>query len=113
MSQSLTLVVETSDADLPSLLVAPDLHPGASRQMADGLTIRVNSTRVRRAWGEPFVLDLVVTVAAGTAAELLASWLYDKLKGRRARLTIETTVVTDMTPEGLRQAIKTHVRVID
>jgi hypothetical protein len=43
--------------------------------------------------GLPEIATLSIEVGSMTAAQLAASWLYDKLKGRTTKLTIERTEV--------------------
>lgn len=56
--------------------------------------IIVNDVRTYRTPDFSQILDLVFAGAGNVAAGILANWLYEKLKGRKAKLVIEHREVT-------------------
>jgi len=69
------------------------LRPGSRIAIADGAALEVID--VRRARGEaPVVVQVALTLMGNVAAGLVASWLYDRLRGcRRVEVVVDETTI--------------------
>ena len=52
-------------------------------------TLTLRSMFVRKAFGAPETLELLLSFGSGVASGVVANWLYGKLKGRNVKLRIE------------------------
>lgn len=75
--------------DLMDVTNTTALQAGYQRSIAGDATLTYQKTIVRKAFGVPETLDLVLTIGSSVAANVISSWLYDKLKGRKATLRID------------------------
>ncbi len=58
------------------------------KEISAGATLRWDSTYIREAFGVPDIISLTLQFGRDVAVGLFSAWLYDKLKGRSAKLEI-------------------------
>jgi hypothetical protein len=107
------LHIETHDRRLGFSImgVTKSLGSGESIVAPGGITLELGGILVRKAVGIPEVLQFIVDASINVDLALFATWLYDKLKDTKVeRITIRRRVVTDITPDGIRQALEEEVR---
>ena len=105
MSRSLDLQIETTDRGLDiEMLGAGHVSPGTQISLADGSTVTWSGAPLRKVAGEPYVFNLVATLAS-VGAGVLSNWLYDMLKGRATKLRINRTEV-EIAPDKIRIVIE-------
>lgn len=105
--------VETTEKRLPTqLLDADEPIAGAIRVIPGGAQIQYRGRISARGAlpGSPELFEFVLTLASGASSSLIASWLYDKLRGGARTIRIDRTVI-EITPEGLHRAVKEHISV--
>lgn len=111
-AQKLGVQVHTRDRELASDLFGSDLKAGAVVEVPGGAVCLYDGAITKRgAWpGAPEIIQFTITFATGAASSLLASWLYDKLKGRVTELRIKRKSV-EISPEGIRRAVEETIEV--
>jgi len=91
--------IETFDKDLDfDLFGTKTLSKGMQKTIAEGVSVAYEYTEYRKAVGFADIIHVIVTIGRdvpiGVAAGLIATWLYDKLKGRKVeKLKIERTEI--------------------
>lgn len=108
MPQQLQVEIETHDRllEFEMFNATTELSAETSRvTFPDGSTVAYGGTYVRKAFGFPAIIHVVVFVASGVGLNLASSWLYDKLKGKPAKLRINRQEV-EITPEKIRIVIE-------
>lgn len=89
-----------------ALLERDSVATGDSIDLADGLTLRLEDSFLGRGGAEQFhqfahfVVDQAATVPAGIASGLIGAWLYDKLKGRKARVVVNNRLEVNLNDKG-------------
>ena len=85
------LRIDTDDRRLSfDLMNNPDsVGPGTSTTLPGSAELIFQSLLVRKAFGVPETIELVLTFGMGVSSGLVANWLYGKLKNRNAILRIE------------------------
>lgn len=85
MERALSIEVHARDLTLMPAIFGPSTSVGQRAKVAEGITIRNDGSDERRAFDLPailhFTLECSEHVAKAFAAELIAAWLYDRLKG--------------------------------
>ena len=95
----LNIEIETNDRMLTSdLFESREFSAGQTEKViTEGISIRWEGGLKRKAVGFPEIVRITLFIAEKVvlpvAISLTASWLYDKLKGRANKITIEYTVV--------------------
>ena len=69
------------------------LGPGAKAAISDDVTVTLGSMSIRKGFGVPETITLVVEFTSGVGASLVAAWLYNKLRGRSEKVRIERTEI--------------------
>jgi hypothetical protein len=107
MSRRLDIEIETDDRDFShELFETQSLSAGESQvSLADGSTVIYSGSAMRKAMNAPEVIRAVVEVALGVGTSVAGSWLYDKLKGKPAKLRINRKEV-EITAESIRVVIE-------
>ncbi len=81
------------DFDLFEISENTTLSVGDQKALPGGFTMTSEGLIIRKAFGFPETVTLVITFTGGFASNiainLLSSWLYDKLKGRAETLRID------------------------
>lgn len=80
--------IETHDRMVSyDLLEAKEIQLGQQKIISEGVSIRVEGLRVRKAFGLPEIVNMTLmigqNVALPIALGILSSYLYDKLKNRK------------------------------
>jgi hypothetical protein len=73
--------IETADYRLASDFDSQTEIPG-------GAVIASKSEMIRRMEVDSHLIELVITFSSGVSTSLIATWIYDKLKGRASRVRI-------------------------
>jgi hypothetical protein len=82
--------IDTEDRRLGfDLMGEGSVGAGSKVSIPGNATVTLKEWRVRKGFGIPETLELVVATSAAVEAGLIANWLYDKLKGRDVKLRIE------------------------
>jgi hypothetical protein len=85
----LNISIQTVDANLIGhVLDLPSPVPGDKVLIAEGVAVTLVDQQRRRGIGAVETIELIITLASSVAAQVIGSWLYDKLKDRKARLSI-------------------------
>lgn len=105
---NLSLNIETHDRSLgfDIAVVGSTLRAGTVVDVPGGARLLYQRTFVRKAVGIPEVLQFIVDASINVDLALLATWLYDKLQNKRVeRITINRTVITEVTADRIRQVL--------
>lgn len=108
MDQQLQIEIETHDRELEFEMfeATPGLSTETSRvTFSDGSTAVYGGTLVRKAVGFPAIVHVGIDMASAVGTGLVSSWLYDKLKGKPAKLRINRCEV-EITPDKIRIVIE-------
>ena len=85
--------IETSDSQLlPDLLetTSSSIQPGYQKSFPDGGSITLQKDIKRRSLTvPPETITLILSVGGSITANVISTWLYEKLKGRAIRLHID------------------------
>ena len=105
---NIIITVITPDPELCLDLVAGNA-PDSFVTVSDGVRLKYENTRsVSALSAEQFAADIITFVLErcdDIAIGILASWLYDILKGRKADLHIGDDDEVVISPEAIRQAL--------
>lgn len=81
--------IETEDRRLGfDLMGTSKLNAGMKVDIPGDAILSFDSIMGRKAFGFPETLEFIMTFTTGVSASLVASWLYDKIKGRASRIII-------------------------
>lgn len=106
------LDIETHDRRLGFDIagVGNSLTAGTVVEVSDGVSVEYCGSIMRKSFGIPEILQLVVDVAKDIEVGLFAAWLYDKVKNKEVeRIIINRRVVTEITAEGIRQVLEEEI----
>jgi hypothetical protein len=87
------------------LFESENLERGQQLTLSDGTTVTYNGTLMRKAVGFSPIVKLAVDLASAIGTGVASSWLYDKLKGKPAKLRINRKEI-ELTPERIRIVIE-------
>jgi len=87
--------IETHDRQLDfDLFETRKLSRGMEKTVQKGVSIRYRGTIEQLAVDFPSIIEItIIAFATQVAAQIVANWLYDKIKGRAVKLRIERTEV--------------------
>jgi hypothetical protein len=106
------LDIETHDRRLGFDIagVGNSLTAGTAVKVPGNATVEYQGSIVRKSFGIPEILQLVVDVSKDVEVGLLAAWLYDKVKGKEVeRITVNRRVITEITADGIRQVLEEEI----
>ena len=103
--------IASSDAGLAFELFAPakTVGEGAKAEVPGKATIALSSWHGTKAFGAQEVLNLVLECGRDVGIGLLASWLYDKLKGRPVKLRIDRTEILIIKEGEIRRVLTERI----
>lgn len=107
MSPHLNIEIESAERSLAfDLFETSQLAADDTRlTLGDGSTITYAGTLMRKAADMPELTRLVIDCVTAVGTGLVANWLYDKLKGRPAKLRINRTEV-EITRDKIRIVVE-------
>ena len=102
--------IETTGSRLAFDLFAPatSLGPGTRTEVPGGAALAISEMRFQKALGAHETLVVLLHVGRDTALGVLSAWLYDKLKGRTRKLTINRIEVIVEQSE-IRRVLAEHI----
>ena len=95
----LTVEIETDDKRLETdLFESREFSAGETEKViTEGVSIRWEGVVFRKAVGFPEIINIALVIGEKVvlpiAVSIVAKWLYDKIKGRASKVTINYTVV--------------------
>ena len=100
------LEIDTNDSKLAFALFSPaqSLSPGSTTETPGNGSLMVREMSFRKGFGVHETLVLVLTTGRDVVVSVLASWLYDRLKGRARSLRVDGRDV-EISDEAVRIAI--------
>ena len=107
------LHIETHDRRLGFEIAGTgnSLNAGTVVSLPGGATLEYQGSLVRKAFGIPEVLNFVLDASISLDLGLLGAWLYDKVKDKEVeRIIINRRVITEITPQGIRQVLEEEIR---
>lgn len=110
----LKVAIETHDRMLGYEMFGDgkSLSQGAVAAIPGGARAEYVGSLVRKAVGIPEVLQFIVDAATNVELALVATWLYDKVKGKNVEsIVVNRRVVTEITEEGIYQALEEEIKV--
>lgn len=69
------------------------LKAGSTAELPGGAVLIFRGLEMQKALDFPETIELALSFGSGVASSLVASWLYDKIRGRASKLRIERTEV--------------------
>lgn len=106
------LAIQTRDRFLAFEIVGNSsrLQVGMTVPITEKVTLTFEGSLLQKAADLADVLSFVVDAAKNVEFNLIAAWLYEKLKGKSVeQVTIGTVVITEITEERIRVAIAQYV----
>lgn len=76
--------------DIPS---GSQLSQGLQRDIARDFKVQYETTSIRKGADLPEILNIVLNIGSQLAVGVAANWLYDKLKDKDAKISIERITV--------------------
>ena len=107
------LQIETHDRMLGFEMAGIDntLKSGTAVSIPGGASIEYEGSFVRKSLGIPEILQFIVDASVNVDLALLGAWLYDKVKDKPVeKIVINRRVITEITAQGIRQAIEEEIR---
>ncbi|WP_147430979.1 hypothetical protein [Thiocapsa rosea] len=105
--------IETYDRELKFDMAGVEgyLTSGTIVEIPGGLKVKYDGALMRKAFGFPEVLQLIVDASTNVELGLLAAWLYDKANGKKVEtITINRKVVTLITRDGILQVLEEEIK---
>jgi hypothetical protein len=94
MTKDIEISVETHDKRLSfDLLDSRSISAGNGVEITPGAQLVWTGGIGRKAFGEPEWLTFLLQIAAGVPVTVVSAWLYQKLKGRAQRMSINRTEI--------------------
>lgn len=108
----ISLHIETHDRHLGFEIVdSSSLAADLAIHAPGGVTLTYQGSFVCKAVGIPEVLQFLVDASVNVDLALFSTWLYDKVKNKDIeRITISRRVVTEITPQAIRQVLEEEIR---
>lgn len=106
------LAIQTRDRFLAFEIVgnSSSLQVGMTVPITDKASLIFEGSLLQKAADLADVLSFVIEAAKNIEFNLIAAWLYEKLKGKSVeQVTIGTVVITEITEEKIRVAIAQYV----
>jgi hypothetical protein len=104
---TLNLQITTTDAALlKDLMEGAGDTEGASVAIGDSGSLTLTRHRRSRAWGQPEVINFALHIGTTLVVPIIASWISEKLKDRKAKLTLNDQTITSVTQQSLEFLIK-------
>jgi hypothetical protein len=104
---TLTLQITTSDAALlKDLMEGAGDDEGASVAIGEDGSLTLTNHQRSRSWGHPEVINFALHIGTTIAVPIIASWISEKLKDRKAKLKLNDQTVTSLTQQSLEFLIK-------
>lgn len=107
------LQIETHDRMLGFEMagIGNTLKSGTAVSIPGGASIEYEGSFVRKSLGIPEILQFIVDASVNVDLALLGAWLYDKVKDKPVEnIVINRRVITEITAQGIRQAIEEEIR---
>lgn len=109
--EKVELRITTTDVRLlQELLGRPDTEEGGRVEIADGASLELTHRRHNRAWGEPEVLTFALNFATSVATPILANWIWEKIKSRKAKVEMDQAVLQEVTRQALEELLEQRRR---
>ena len=108
---SVHVVVETSEEPfaIDGIRIS-SLAPVEAVRIDGDKTIKLKSISRKSGFVETCqVFELVISFATGVGASYVASWLYDRVKGKGNKVTLEGIVMEDIKQDEIRRIIAVKV----
>lgn len=105
------LAIQTRDRFLAFEIVgSSSLQVGITVPIMDAATLTFEGSLLQKAADLADVLSFVIDAAKNIEFNLIAAWLYEKLRGKSVeQVTIGRVVITEITEERIRVAIAQYV----
>jgi hypothetical protein len=105
--QTLKLEIITSDSRLMNELMEGHTEEAGTRvSIGDVGSLALVRHKRSRAWGQPEVIEFALEFATSVAAPVLANWIWQKLKDRKAKIKINGTPLTKIAQRELEQVLQ-------
>lgn len=92
------------------LLGKPSASFGDRFEIGDHVSLIYNGSIKRRAIGLPEIVNFTLVFGSGVAANLIAAWLYDKLKGRKVETVIIERTEVEIDEGQIRKVMEELVK---
>jgi hypothetical protein len=105
--------IDTHDRRLGFDIAGRDgrLASGTVVEAAGGVKVEYQGSLVRKSFGIPEVLQLIVDVSKDVEIGLFSAWLYEKVQNRQVeRITIRQTEIIEITEAGIRKVLEQELK---
>lgn len=86
------------------------LSSGTVVEAPGGAKVEYQGSLVRKSFGIPEVLQLIVDFSKDVEIGLFSAWLYDKVQNRQVkRIKIRRTEITEITESGIRRVLQEEI----
>ena len=104
---TLKFEITTSDAALlKELMEGARAEKGATVAVGEGASLTLEQHSRSRAWGQPEVIQFVLHIGTTVAVPIIAGWISEKFKDRKAKIKLNDQTVTSVTQQSLEFLIK-------
>jgi len=90
----MNIEIESGDPRLAwELMNSSSLEPGQKHIISKGAELTYQHIYQKRGLDFPAIISLTLDIGEGVAIGVIVAWLYDKIKGKASKLTIDRTEV--------------------
>ncbi|MBN2477472.1 MAG: hypothetical protein JXB62_22895 [Pirellulales bacterium] len=83
------ITLETNDETLAGdLMDNRETVVGSKMELPGGIVVNCDRNEIRRGAGSEILIQLAISFVSGVSSQVLGSWLFKKLEGRLAKISI-------------------------
>jgi hypothetical protein len=107
----MNIEIQTSDNFIAfELLGKKSVSLNDSIDLPGNAKLSYNGSLIRKSFGMPEIVNFTLTFGSGVAAGLVANWLYDKLKNKAEKITINRREI-QLDKEEIKKIIEESIKI--
>ena len=104
---TLKFEITTTDAALlKELMKDAAADEGTTVAFGEGASLTLERHSRSRAWGQPEVIQFALHIGTTIAVPVIAGWISERLKDRKAKMKLNDQTVTSVTQQSIEFLIK-------
>jgi len=103
--------IQTHNRFLPfELLNKKSVLVNDSIELPGNAKLSYNGSLIRKSVGLPEIVNFTLTFGSGVAAGVVANWIYDKLKNKTEKISIDRKEI-QLDKEEIKRIIEEHIKI--